>query len=671
MTTAAIDNFRAWVDRVFAEDLSDSRLKASLIAEALDRYRITPIVAARALALDAQSFTAFLSQRIAPGETFTFETENGLESAPYLPFAKMLRQLRALKANLQYQFVGAMGDEWLTHLMALRLAQNGLDDITDFAPRYVTVTLDRDTPLSKVYDIDGQFTGAVEYRWTGEDMGYGARGRFAVPIPADAITWYSTGDGDPQPYTVRPLTIETEYLDYYYNRKTGARLDAFSGHPERVVFVDETGDGASYFQVRFTDAGLPLFYSQFVPVTSWWQELAPGFALAMMILTQGGATQWLGATILGAETAVAYPTLAQAVGRLAISTALSGGDVRSAATRFVSDIAGANVSDVLGSALDSAEIGAIAGAVTSAAIEGGDVSIAAAAALAKLGIKTMGDEFDFETDFGGVVDDGTGFDFGGVVIPEEWGTLADLGIDADAFAFSDWLANSEPMFDAAGASLDALTVDDGGNLFLADGYYVELSDAGYAGSFYADDLGNVRAPDNAILISADEAAGMSEDEMSARIYQTWEQSQGAVSPSQPPGPGRPESIPPPASQTKTPGILDAASVFDKLVTIAASIAGKIRSIKSGQYIPQYSAYPGGIPRVQAVGVPIPQPNGSTITNNGNGTQTIRYPDGRTDTIRTSYGAGSSGSLFGLSGNTLLIAGGVAVAALLIAKGNRK
>jgi hypothetical protein len=68
-------------------------------------------------------------------------------------------------------------------------------------------------------------------------------------------------------------------------------------------------------------------------------------------------------------------------------------------------------------------------------------------------------------------------------------------------------------------------------------------------------------------------------------------------------------------------------------------------------------------------VPIRQSDGSVITNNGNGTQTIRLPNGQTTTTSTNYNkSGIFGGTFGgIPTSTLLIGGGVLLAALLLTR----
>jgi hypothetical protein len=70
-------------------------------------------------------------------------------------------------------------------------------------------------------------------------------------------------------------------------------------------------------------------------------------------------------------------------------------------------------------------------------------------------------------------------------------------------------------------------------------------------------------------------------------------------------------------------------------------------------------------------VPILQSNGSTITNNGNGTQTIKQPNGTTQTVSSTYtGLATSqvgATVSGVSNQTLMIGAAAVAAFLLIGK----
>lgn len=670
---AAMLNAKSWGERVLSETISEPRLKATLLFEAIERYKITPAIYARLLGLDAASFAAFLDTKIAPGEVFYMDAASGTLAAPYLAFAKVRRQLKAEKAAFNVVYRGAMNDDFLTALLAVLLTQNGITNILDFQARNFTFSFPAGTPLIPEYVNIGDATGRS--------------GRYLYPIDIDKsdyenppVYWvdpslYSESlvDGNPAAFLNSAQTVDSGIVDYYYNKQTGQRLDVFDGYRGRSIYYDETGNGTTIFNVKFTPEGIPVFLAQLAYNESLLQQFVPVLGIIAMAATAGGAAPWLGSSVLGAEVAAAYPAIADGLGKLIISTVATGGDVAGSAQKLASTLAGGYFGDVLGTGLGSEAIGTLAGAAATAALSGDDVLMAVGQSAISLGLKM---------DFG--YDDAVPFDDSGTFVDPDFGSdpvypdagqfadltsLADIGIDPNGFAFSEWMVSSEDILFDQGLSLDALAVDASGNLFFADGQYVEMSPDVYADSFYADDAGNIRSPDNAVILSASDAQSMNDEQIAGAIYQDWQSKQGAVVGSQQAPNGRPDVIPPAASQTKIPTMLDYVAAFDKLLGTAAGIYSKIRAIGNGTYSSLPSVYPGGIPRVQAVGVPVAQADGSTITNNGNGTQTIRRPNGTTDTIRTTYSGVSNagGFLAGVSTQTLLIGGAVLLGALLISK----
>ncbi|NDG02991.1 MAG: hypothetical protein EB119_07325, partial [Synechococcaceae bacterium WBB_34_004] len=99
--------------------------------------------------------------------------------------------------------------------------------------------------------------------------------------------------------------------------------------------------------------------------------------------------------------------------------------------------------------------------------------------------------------------------------------------------------------------------------------------------------------------------------------------------------------------------------------------------KTGRYTPPYGTNPAGTAYSQVPGVPIPRADGSIVTNNGNGTQTVVYPNGQVKTVPVSVNpaqisggqfTGATGALIpGVSNQTLLIAGVGLVAVALLAR----
>jgi hypothetical protein len=148
---------------------------------------------------------------------------------------------------------------------------------------------------------------------------------------------------------------------------------------------------------------------------------------------------------------------------------------------------------------------------------------------------------------------------------------------------------------------------------------------------------------------------------------------GTVVTTAPAPPSRPAAAPPAASQTKWPSITDATKVLESIGKLAAQLKSTVNAIRTGTYRPPAGGTSTtGTPRNTPVGVPITLPDGRVIVNNGNGTQTIRTPDGRVTTVPSSYsgatGAGGGGLLSGVSNQALLIGGAVVlVGAVLLAR----
>ena len=428
-----------------------------------------------------------------------------------------------------------------------------------------------------------------------------------------------------------------------------------------------TSDGKFYIVLRWIDPpGAPLIL--LIPFTriSPWRGvvfIAGFFATAM------GLPAIIGEAVLGAELAAAYPAASNAIGQVATRTVLTGGDVESAVRSAATGFAGVEFGGFVGEAVDSAAIGAAAGAATTAALQGGDARAAAVQALISQGVKSVSDFDPTEYDPGEYVylpED----DFGTTVLVEGEITLDDLGLSLDV---NDILGNLDLVGDLP-IPVDAVIPDDDGNLFTVDGFYVELSDRGYIGAIYPDEQGNIRGPDNNIILTSDEGLRYLDDPegLADALRRKIEPLQGetTIPPLTVPN-LRPINLPPPAAQTKVP-VIDWAKQADALLKVAVSIGGSIKAIANGTFRPAYGTSPYGTAR-PPIGVPVRQADGSMVVNNGNGTQTVRYPDGRVVTMPSMYTstgmAGNYGQSLipGVPNTALLIGGGLVVAALLLSR----
>jgi hypothetical protein len=121
---------------------------------------------------------------------------------------------------------------------------------------------------------------------------------------------------------------------------------------------------------------------------------------------------------------------------------------------------------------------------------------------------------------------------------------------------------------------------------------------------------------------------------------------------------------PPANPNgvKLPEAVGWAAAAEAITKSAANVWTIITQVSNGTYRPGATS-PYGTVRPPIPGVPVRQADGSVVVNNGNGTQTITYPNGTSKTMSTAVaGAGTFG---GISSNTLLIAGAGLAALLLL------
>ena len=455
-----------------------------------------------------------------------------------------------------------------------------------------------------------------------------------------------------------------------------------------------TSNGVTMFETPYPghwygDA-IPLLHTDDGQFTAWMQWIDPPGApivilrrrtrggldfmrgikiVGSFLAVAAGLPAIIGEAVLGAELAAAYPSAANAIGQVATKTVLTGGDVESAVRSAATGLVGVEFGGFVGEAVDSAAIGAAAGAATAAALQGGDARNAAIQAFISQGVKSVSDFDPTEYDPGEYVYTPPGDDLLPTVMVEGEITLDDLGL---SFDLNEVLANLE-MPEALTLPLDAVIPDDDGNLFGVDGFYVELSERGYLGAIYPDEMGNIRAPDNQILMPADEVFKYLETpaELADALRVKIEDLQGTTIAPLPAPNLRPVNLPPPAGQTKTP-YFDWAKQADALLKTAVSIGASIKAISNGTFRPQYGTSPYGTVR-PPIGVPVRQADGSMVVNNGNGTQTVRYADGRVVTMPSTYmSAGMAGNygqalIPGVPNTALLIGGGLVIAALLLSR----
>ena len=254
-------------------------------------------------------------------------------------------------------------------------------------------------------------------------------------------------------------------------------------------------------------------------------------------------------------------------------------------------------------------------------------------------------------------------------------TLEDIGanvIDFDTSVFADY-----------GLEATDLIPDDFGNIFTVTGEAVVLDPETYVKSIYIDEGGNYRDYTNNVLLSQAEAdtifneSGLDDDAVFAELANRAQGLAGNAFVAQPGPAGRPAGTPAPAAQGEVP-FFQALSqeVMGWFKTITSYSLAKEQLEKTGRYTPPYQTNPNGTAYPQVPGVPVRRADGSTVVNNGNGTQTIQYPNGQVQTVPTNLNPqsfnqsqfGGGGALIpGVSNQTLLIAGAGLLAVALLAR----
>lgn len=273
------------------------------------------------------------------------------------------------------------------------------------------------------------------------------------------------------------------------------------------------------------------------------------------------------------------------------------------------------------------------------------------------------------------------FDAGGFDIPvvdsgllEVSLTLEDIGasvIDFDASIFGDF-----------GLEATDLIPDDFGNLFTVTGDAVTLTPEAYVKSIYIDEGGNYRDYTNRVIQSqAENEQIFNETGADEPVFQALAEKAQALAGNSfiaQEGPqARPAGTPQPAAQGEVPFFkVLSQEVMGWFKTITSYSLAKEQLEKTGRYTPPYQTNPNGTAYSQVPGVPVRRADGSTVVNNGNGTQTIQYPNGQVQTVPTNLNPqsfnqsqfGGGGALIpGISNQTLLIAGAGLLAVLLLAR----
>ena len=264
-------------------------------------------------------------------------------------------------------------------------------------------------------------------------------------------------------YAWEPLSDVTGLALEYEGRYLG-----FLGTPDRADSTQTLELSGSNYLIAWSAAGHGNVSYALIPVaggfaiaplwasSSDWGtartmiKVAAVMVLSFVLPAAGvGVGELVGQSIVSAEFAAAYPAATSAIGNLAVSTAMNGGDVESAvkglALSYAGGEAGAFVGSGVAAATDAASIGRLASAATAALIQGGDVKTAVGYALLREGTKV-----DFNSDIvpGGMadlgynaIDPGWNFDNGAIAVTPEIAaqTVADWQNQQNQYAFEPWL----------------------------------------------------------------------------------------------------------------------------------------------------------------------------------------------------------------------------------------
>lgn len=381
------------------------------------------------------------------------------------------------------------------------------------------------------------------------------------------------------------------------------------------------------------------------------------FAAPLFLMAIPGVGQAIGATAFGALGVTVSPTIAAAVGNIAVSTALSGGDIERAVINQLAAGAGAFAGGFVGQAVDSARIGQVVASVTTAAATGGDIR----AALLSSGVNAMSD-FNF-SDFlapasGSIKFDPSAFEgYDAGQVPDGWSLTTAQAIDNYA------AMNVAPAFDESlmtqsyGYHDPVYTPEDS----------ITPEDTNYGGNTtsFPIDFGTVNLP----LPDFQEPAPPFIDVPNITIPPTTPANEGSD-----------------WLGSVVTGVTALAAAAMKLIpTIQALRNGDV--IKSGSMtntggvvtansngtINTRNSTTGAVSTtIPPVGKAYQTPDGNIITNNGNGTYTVVKPDGSryvgnyTATSTTGGGLNvGAGSGFFDKPQNVMIAGGLVLAVLLL------
>lgn len=539
------------------------------------------------------------------------------------PTQQLTQQIQGCKTLFKYDFGGPNYDADMTTTLVAYLVGMGVSDVRDIVEESTLLAIDGVTPAA------GSDVGAgLVDRWTGA----------AIVLPQK---------------------------DY----------PAMGGMPGCTAgfSVQWTTDGFPVFLPGFvfhTDGVLANFLSGIAPIL-------PIIEIALAVFLPGAGLA-LGALLVGAEYAAAYPILVTVLGNLCINTVFDGGDVAAAAKSACIGGIASGVGGFTGDQANSALVGKAAGAATGAYLTHGNITQAVAGALVTAGVSNIG----------GLVANNPTLAAGAVTPPSNApiiqpaalpvSTQASQSMDPtldfsniDATVNADVAASAYDAAAAGGLTVDLSTVQTA----IADTALPMTSQTNGASASTTADAGTTMTP----AFMPEGASGGSYDNTAF----------GGASPN---GGGNSATA---ASTNGSSSMTDALG--NNWETIIAGIgAAAIAAVK---LLPAYlkAGSPAAVPATTTVaangtrttinangtetvttssgqttttqvptGVPYVQTDGSIVTNNGNGTYTTVTPTGQSTTSSYPAGLPAAGAASGsVSSTTLLILAAAAAAYFLM------
>lgn len=437
----------------------------------------------------------------------------------------------------------------------------------------------------------------------------------------------------------------------YYNQRTGVILEGIGGDPGSKLFASTVGGGGTIkYYTQYSSSGVPIF-AVVKGDSGFWEDIKKSAGIIGLALSFTGVGAAIGVAVMGTAAAAAYPLIASAIGNISISTVLSGGDIGSAVKNGLLGMAAQGLGGYVGDVSGSTTIGQAAQAATNAALKGGNlidaVAMSAVTNLGSQGIKMLGDTVDNSVD-----PDSSDFS------------------DPGFFDF-DFDASFLDVLDELDLTTTSIIPDTFGNVFNVAGDFLQLDPVTAVQWMYPDDYGNIRDSSNNIVMTAQEAQnaidqnpGMSSDTaVKTALWQEVIHDSDSIQAAESPIANTPKDAPSPAGQVKTPaasGMTWVEFLNNAFKATMSYETARLQLLRTGRITPTY-ATGTGTPYSQIVGLPVTRADGSIVTRNANGTQTIQYPDGTTQII------GGVAQSTGINTNTLII-GGAFLAGLLILKG---